>query len=42
MEVITGGGIISRTVRFLETLTQEEYDALVEKDPATMYVIYET
>ena len=42
MEVITGGGIISRTVRFLETLTQEEYDALPEKDPATMYVIYET
>lgn len=41
MEVITGGGIISRTVRFLETLTQEEYDALPGKDPATMYVIYE-
>ena len=38
-EIISKNGIYSPQIKYIHTLTQEEYDSLAEKDENTLYVV---
>lgn len=38
-EVLSKNGLYSKSVKYIETLTQEEYDAIEVKDEQTLYIV---
>lgn len=38
-EIISKNGIYSPQIRYIQTITQEEYDSLADKDENTLYVV---
>lgn len=39
IEVLSKNGLYSKSVKYIETLTQEEYDAIEVKDEQTLYIV---
>lgn len=39
LEVLSKNGLYSKSVKYIETLTQEEYDAIEVKDEQTLYIV---